>query len=325
MQKPSSLTLSLYLKCVIIITNFIEQTEIPILSQEIEIIEVGPRDGLQREKTSISTEDKLHMIHKLVDAGIRSIQVTSFVHPKYVPQMADAEAVCAGLKKKEGVVYSGLVLNMKGLERAYNAGLQHVDMSISASDSHSRKNANRSLKEAREAYQPMLAKAREMGLVVRAGIQCAFGYYEPDVTPEIILDIAKYYLDLGVDSLSLADSTGMANPKQIKELLGAVKPLVGDLPIVLHLHDTRGMGLANVVAAIEAGCTTFDTAFGGMGGCNFIPEALGNIPTEDTINMLHAMGYETGVEVSKVAEVSRMLQGIIGQQLPGKMYQLLGT
>jgi hydroxymethylglutaryl-CoA lyase len=319
----------LYLKCVIIITNFIKvlqtcengDTNLP---QTIEIIEVGLRDGLQREKTPISTDDKIQMIHKLVDAGIQSIQVTSFVHPKYVPQMADAEAVCAGIKKKEAVVYSGLVLNMKGLERAYEAGIKHVDMSISASDSHSRKNANRGLQEARADYKAMLEKAREMGMVVRAGIQCAFGYYEPDVTPEIVMDIIQYYLDLGIDSLSLADSTGMANPKQVKEMLKEVDGLVGDMPVVLHLHDTRGMGLANVVAGIEAGCTRFDTAFGGMGGCNFIPEALGNIPTEDTINMLHAMGYETGIDVAQVAQVSRMLQNIIGQTLPGKMYQLLG-
>jgi hydroxymethylglutaryl-CoA lyase len=304
--------------------KMISQTEIQSLSKTIEIIEVGPRDGLQKEKTLISTADKIGMIHQLIDAGIRSVQVASFVHPKYVPQMADAEAVCRGIEKKNGVIYSGLVLNMKGLERAHNAGLQQLDMSISASDSHSRKNANRSLKEARENFISMVKKAREIGMTVRAGIQCAFGYYEPDVTQELVLEIAKSHLDLGIDSLALADSTGMANPKQIKEMLKAINPLAGDIPVILHLHDTRGMGLANVVAAIEAGCTHFDTAFGGMGGCNFIPEALGNIPTEDTINMLHAMGYETGIDVSKVAQVSRKLQHIIGQQLPGKMYQLLG-
>lgn len=294
------------------------------MSKHIEIIEVGPRDGLQREKTPIATDDKIKMIHGLVDAGIKSIQVASFVHPKYVPQMADAEDVCQGIDKKQGVVYSGLVLNMKGLERAYHAGLRDVDMSVSASDSHSRKNANRGLKEAIKDFAPMVTTAREMGMNVRAGIQCAFGYYELDVTQEIVLNIVKSHLDLGIDSLSLADSTGMANPNQIKDMLNAVYPLVEGIPIVLHLHDTRGMGLANVIAAIEAGCIHFDTAFGGMGGCNFIPEALGNIPTEDTINMLHAMGYETGVDIAQVSQVSRILQSIIGQQLPGKLYQLIG-
>ena len=294
------------------------------MAEKIEIIEVGPRDGLQREKTPISTQDKIKMIHQLVDAGIQSIQVTSFVHPKYVPQMADAEDVCRGIQKKDGVRYSGLVLNMKGLERAHEAGLHDVDMSVSASDSHSQKNANRSLEEAIESFKGMVAKAHDLGLGVRAGIQCAFGYYEPDVTQEIVLDIAEKHLALGIESLALADSTGMANPKQIKNMLEALKPIVGDVPVILHLHDTRGMGLANVIAAIDAGCTRFDTAFGGMGGCNFIPEALGNIATEDTVNMLEAIGYETGIDIKEVAQVSKMLQTIIGQQLPGKLYQLVG-
>jgi hydroxymethylglutaryl-CoA lyase len=294
------------------------------LSNFIEIIEVGPRDGLQREKTPIATEDKIRMIHQLVDAGIKSIQVTSFVHPKYVPQMADAEAVCQGINKQNGVIYSGLVLNMKGLDRAHSAGLTHVDMSVSASNSHSQKNANCTLDEAIAGFQKMAARAHEMNLSIRAGIQCAFGYYEPDVTQELVLEIAEKHVALGIESLGIADSTGMANPVQIKNMLTALKQVVGDIPVILHLHDTRGMGLANVVMAIEAGCTRFDTAFGGMGGCNFIPEALGNIATEDTVNMLHAMGYETGVDIGKVAQVSKMLQGIIGQQLPGKMYQLVG-
>lgn len=294
-----------------------------IMTGFIEIIEVGPRDGLQREKTIINTDDKIRMIHDLVESGIRSIQVTSFVHPKYVPQMADAEDVCKGINKKEGVTYSGLVLNQKGLERAANAGLNSVDMSVSASDSHSRKNANVSLDDALHNFQNMMKTAHEMKMQIHAGIQCAFGYYEPDVTQDLVLDIAKQHLDLGVDALRLADSTGMANPRQITSMLEALKPIAGDVPVILHLHDTRGMGLANVVAAVEAGCTRFDTAFGGMGGCNFIPEALGNIATEDTVNMLHAMGHETGVNIEGVAAVSRMLQEQIGRALPGKLYTLV--
>ena len=294
------------------------------MTQAVEITEVGPRDGLQREQTPISTDDKIRMINALVAAGIRSIQVTSFVHPKYVPQMADAEAVCRGIDKQDGVIYSGLVLNPRGLERAADARLTHVDMSISASDSHSRKNTNVSLDEARANFKAMVKSADQMGMTVRAGIQCAFGYYEPDVTQALVLDIAKHHLDLGVAALALADSTGMANPRQIKAMLTALHPIASEKPVVLHLHDTRGMGLANVTAALEAGCTRFDTAFGGMGGCNFIPEALGNIATEDTVNMLHAMGYETGIDIAQVAAVSKLLQDRIGQQLPGKLYQLVG-
>ncbi len=300
------------------------QSQISQLSHHIEIIEVGPRDGLQRETQFIQTDHKIAMIDRLSEAGLPRIQVTSFVHPRWVPQMADAEDVCAGITRKPGVVYSGLVLNMKGLERAYQAGLQAVDMSVSASDSHSRKNANRSLQEAREGFKDMVAQAHAYGMRIRGGIQCAFGYYEPDVTQEIVVDIAKHHLALGIDELALADSTGMANPRQIREVLAAIVPLAGDKPVILHLHDTRGMGLANVVAALEAGCTHFDTAFGGLGGCNFIEDATGNIATEDTVYMLHEMGYETGIDLPKVATVSKMLQNILGQEVfPGKMYRLL--
>ena len=292
------------------------------LQEWVEIIEVGPRDGLQRETTIISTADKLRMINALVAAGVRSIQVTSFVHPQYVPQMADAEVVCAGLDRRSGVIYSGLVLNLKGLERAIAAGLTHVDMSISASDAHSRKNANMGRDDALAHFTQMVQKAHAHNLYVRAGIQCAFGFFEPDVTQELVLDIARTYMTLGIDELSLSDSTGMANPRQVKDMLHQLKPIVGDVPVTLHLHDTRGMGLANVVAALDAGCRRFDTAFGGMGGCNFIPEALGNIPTEDTVHMLHEMGYQTSVDIRKVADASRMLQGLITQALPGKLYKL---
>lgn len=296
----------------------------PPETQHIDLIEVGPRDGLQREKQFIPTDEKIAMINALSEAGLPQIQVTSFVHPKWVPQMADAEEVCRGITRKQGVIYSGLVLNLKGVERAADAGMTHIDMSVSASDSHSRKNANRGLNEALSDYEIMLRAAREADMTVRAGVQCAFGYYVDDVRAQGVVDIVKQYLEWGVDSVALADSTGMANPRQIKELLGMLNPLLGDVPLVLHLHDTRGMGLANVVAAIEAGCTRFDTAFGGLGGCNFIETATGNIATEDTANMLHAMGYVTGVDIHAVAAVSRHLQNYLGTSaLPGKLYALL--
>jgi hydroxymethylglutaryl-CoA lyase len=295
------------------------------MPEHIEIIEVGPRDGLQREAEFIPTQQKIAMIDALIDAGLQRIQVTSFVHPKYVPQMADAEAVCSGIQKKSGVIYSGLVLNLKGLERAADAGLDAVDMSVSASDSHSRKNANVSLENALQNFTGMVGRARELKMTVRAGIQCAFGYYEPDVTHDLVVDIARQHLALGVDELALADSTGMANPRQIRTLLADIVPLAEDKPVILHLHDTRGMGLANVLAGLEAGCRYFDTAFGGLGGCVFIEQATGNIATEDTVNMLHEMDYETGIDVGKVAAVSMMMQAQLGQSLTGKMYKFLAN
>jgi hydroxymethylglutaryl-CoA lyase len=198
-------------------------------------------------------------------------------------------------------------------------------MSVSASDSHSRKNANVSLENALQNFTGMVGRARELKMTVRAGIQCAFGYYEPDVTHDLVVDIARQHLALGVDELALADSTGMANPRQIRTLLADIVPLAEDKPVILHLHDTRGMGLANVLAGLEAGCRYFDTAFGGLGGCVFIERATGNIATEDTVNMLHEMDYETGIDVGKVAAVSMMMQAQLGQSLTGKMYKFLAN
>lgn len=292
--------------------------------RQVEIIEVGPRDGLQREATLLSADQKVALIEGLVDAGLKRIQVTSFVHPKLVPQMADAEEVCARLPRRPGVEYSGLALNLKGIERANEAGLKHIDISVSASDAHSRRNANRSLGEALAEFEEMVALARGYGMVVRAGIQCAFGYREArDVALDGVADIARRHLALGVDELALADSSGFANPKGMMEMLAAIRPLAGKTPLVLHLHDTRGMGLANVEAALRGGVRRFDTAFGGLGGCPFIDGATGNIATEDTAYMLESMGIETGIDLDTLSRLSRKVESLLGGPLPGKMYRLL--
>lgn len=293
------------------------------LPGEVTIVEVGPRDGLQREPTPISTDDKVSLIESLVNAGLKHIQVTSFVHPKLVPQMADAEEVCARIPKRTGVVYSGLALNLKGVERAQAAGLAQVDISVSASDAHSRRNANRSIEEALDEFKAMVGQARHYGMVVRGGIQCAFGYQKADdVRPETVIDIARHHLDLGVDQLALADSSGYANPRAMTALLEQIMPLAGATPVVLHLHDTRGMGLANVAAALGSGVRIFDTAFGGLGGCPFIDGATGNIATEDTVYMLEEMGIRTGVNLGKLSPISRQFEEKLGQTLPGKLYRL---
>ena len=289
----------------------------------ISIVEVGPRDGLQKEEP-ISTDEKVTLIEKLVAAGLKRIQVTSFVHPKYVPQMADAEEVCAGLPKREDVVYSGLALNLRGVERAVEADLAQVDISVSANEDHSQRNANRTLEQALVEFKEMYGRAREAGLIVRGGIQCAFGYQRPDdVQREKVVEIAQKHLDLGVDELALADSAGFGNPRTIRSMIESVGALAGDTPLVLHLHDTRGMGLANVLAAVRAGVRQFDTAFGGMGGCPFIDGASGNIATEDTVYMLEEMGIVTGVDLGEVSQISREFEQKLGRPLPGKVYQLM--
>ncbi len=293
----------------------------------VEIIEVGPRDGLQREATLVSTDDKVALINALVEAGLKRIQVTSFVHPKWVPQMADAEDVCARIPKAPDVIYSGLALNRKGVERAHAAGLTTIDISVSASDTHSRKNANRSLAQALQEFDDMYALGREVGMTIRGGIQCAFGYLQVgDVDPATVIEIAQRHLDLGVDELALADTSGLADPVQITEMIDSVLPLAGDRPVILHLHDTRGLGLANVLAALRAGVSRFDTAFGGLGGCPFIEGATGNIATEDTVYMLHQMGIETGIDLSKLSRVTRDFERVLGSSsMPGKVYKLLAS
>lgn len=291
---------------------------------QVEIIEVGPRDGLQREPTPIPTDEKVTLIEDLIAAGLKRIQVASFVHPKYVPQMADAEEVCARIPKKPGVVYSGLALNLRGVERAQKAGLAQVDISVSASDAHSHRNANRSIEEALAEFKEMVTKARSFNMTVRGGIQCAFGYQRPDdVLTDRVVEIAQNHLDLGVDELALADSSGFANPKDMTALLKVIMPLAGETPVILHLHDTRGMGLANVLAALGNGVRYFDTAFGGLGGCPFIDGATGNIATEDTVYMLEEMGIQTGVNLSRLSRISRRFAEKLGQRLPGKVYELM--
>lgn len=293
--------------------------------QTVEIIEVGPRDGLQREETILSAAEKVAFIEELVEAGLKRIQVTSFVHPRYVPQMADAEEVCARLPQRPGVSYSGLALNLKGVERAHDAGLSAVDISVSASDAHSRRNANRSLQEALQEFDEMYRRAREYGMHVRGGIQCAFGFQAPDdVEPGQVLEIAEHFMELGVDEMALADSSGLANPRQMTALLRSLLVLTGSVPVILHLHDTRGMGLANVLAALHSGVRIFDTALGGLGGCPFIEGATGNIATEDTVHMLQQMGIDTGVDLRRLATVARGLETRLDkEQLPGKLYALL--
>jgi hydroxymethylglutaryl-CoA lyase len=294
------------------------------MNQEKVILEEqGLRDGLQSLPQHISTEKKIDIIHRLVDAGLKRLQVASFVHPKLVPQMADAEAVIKALPVRDDVIFSGLVLNLKGVERAAAAGLKHLAISISASNTHSLKNAHKTLAEAQAEFKDMIILAKKHGVVVRGGIQCAFGCrYEGKIDEAKVLQLVENHLVTGIEELALADSTGMANPLSMRRLMKQVLALAGNIPVALHLHNTENKGLANVYAALEAGIRQFDTAFGGLGGCPFIKSATGNIATEDTAHMLHQMGFETGIDIGKVAAVSRDFEAHIGAELQGQMYKL---
>jgi len=294
------------------------------LPDKVTLVEVGPRDGFQFEKQMIPTEMKVEIINDLVEAGLKHIQVASFVNPARVPQMADAEAVVSRLPESPGVIFSGLVLNPKGLQRALRAGLKHVEISISASDTHSRKNAGVSFGQAVTRMKAMIRLARTENMGVRAGIQCAFGcVYEGDISQERILSLVRYYAANEVDAIALSDTTGMANPMSVKRLLQTLMPECGEIPLVLHLHDTRGLGLANLMAALECGVIQFDAAMAGMGGCPFVRGAAGNIATEDTVHLMDSIGISTGVDIAGVSKCSYRLEDYLAKQFPGKMHRLL--
>jgi len=304
-------------------TEMVEPTANNDYPGQITLIEVGPRDGFQFESKIIPTPLKVEIITGLVAAGLKQIQVTSFVHPQRVPQMADAESLLRALPVWENVELSGLVLNRQGLERAHRAGLRQVEISISASDSHSRKNTGMPLDEAFERGQEMVALARRYGMHVRAGIQCAFGcVYEGAIPLQRVVDMARVFIDQGAAALALADTTGMADPPSIHRMVTEVKPAAGETPLILHLHDTRGLGLVNLMAALECGVTRFDTALAGMGGCPFVAGAAGNIATEDTVYLLDRLQVKTGISIKDVAACSIKLENFYGKTFAGKMVRL---
>lgn len=283
------------------------------------LTEVGPRDGFQFEEKTVPTALKVEIVAALVDAGIRRVQVASFVHPKKVPQMADAEALLRRLPKKAGVCYSALVLNERGLSRALACGPDEVEISMSASDVHGRKNAGMGLEEAAGRTAAMIREAKAAGLRVRGGIQCAFGcVYEGRVATERVLSLAGGLLSAGADELALADTTGMGGPRQVAALLKEAVPLAGHVPVALHLHDTRGLGLVNAAAGFDMGVRRFDTAAGGMGGCPFVPGAAGNIATEDAAYLFSRLGAATGLDLAGLAAVTESLEAFFGKRFPAK-------
>ncbi|MBK9781842.1 MAG: hydroxymethylglutaryl-CoA lyase [Anaerolineales bacterium] len=300
-----------------------EAIEIPTVPMEVNLVEVGLRDGIQREEKFIPTEMKVEYASLLADAGLKNIQVSSFVNPKIVPQMADAAEVFARLPKRDDVTFSALVLNMKGVERAIAAGVKQLEMGVPASETLAKKNANTTVEDGIAETAEMVKMAREHGVKVRVGVQVAFGCaYEGKIEQAKVVSMARRFLAMGIDELSLADSAGLGNPQLIRRVVQEVLPLAGSVPVVLHLHDTRGQGLANLLSALKSGVTMFDTSFGGLGGCPFIQTAKGNVATEDTANMLHEMGIQTGVDLKKVGALSRRMEEFLGKELPAKMHKV---
>lgn len=286
------------------------------------------RDGLQVEHRLFSLEEKLTIFHELVDAGLRRIQVGSFVNPKKVPQMADTEEFIRAIRsnQKGADLITALILNDRGLERALDCGISHVSMSVSISNTHSLKNAGKPAIEALQGMAGLIRQATGRGLAVRAGLQCSFGcVYEGAIAEQAVLQAVARLADSGAAEVNLADTTGMGNPLSIGRMVEKVRANHPGLQISLHLHDTRGLGLANMYAGYQAGVRTFDACTGGLGGCPFVKGAAGNVPTEDAVQMFSAMGVTTGIELEKICAAVATLEGLLKRKLPGRMKTVLAA
>lgn len=293
-----------------------------ILPKKVTIIEVGPRDGLQNEKKHVEETEKIRFIHTLQESGIREMELTSFVSPKWVPQMADAENIV----KKSKKVGRQFVLapNEKGAELAIDAGAKSIAVFVGVSNTFNQKNINRTTEESMDALEPVIKQLKNEGVFVRACISTAFYCpYEGKINKEDVINLCRRFVSIGVDELSVADTIGMANPIESYELFNQLKgELNGKVLLTAHFHDTRKMALANIFAAMQAGIDRFDTSAGGLGGCPFAPKATGNVATEDVVNMLDAMGIITGIDVDKVCEAVENIAPHVSQPIETGMYRL---
>ncbi len=289
------------------------------------INDVAVRDGFQIEKAFVPTATKVELINQLSRTGLHKVEVTSFVSPKAVPALADANEVLAAIERVPGVVYVALVPNVRGVQNAAATAKKpdEVNGVISASETHNRANINRTHEQSLAELPTMVKVAHEAGLKITMSLSTTFGCpFEGHVHEDVVLDFVERFIDAGIDGISLADTTGMANPRQVRELAGRVLdqfPPPDEMFYTLHFHNTRGMGLANVIAGIEAGVRSFDGSVSGLGGCPFAPGATGNICTEDMVNMLEDMGYDTRVDLAKLLAVARRIPNVVGHDVPGQV------
>jgi len=289
-------------------------------ARQVSIIEVGPRDGLQSEPEILSTATKIEFIGRAIDAGIRRMEVTSFVHPKRVPQMADAEDVIRGLPQRDDLVFIGLVLNRKGFERARDVKIDEIGMAVVASDTYNERNQGVPTSESIRAWLDIAREAKAAGIRANVMVSSAFGCpFEGEVPLQRVLDIIDQIMEGEPVELGIADSIGVAVPDQVTEMLGAIREKLPGVPLRCHFHNTRNTGLANAQAAVEAGVTSLDASIGGIGGCPFAPAATGNIPTDDLLYMLGRSGVETGVNLEKIIETSNWLREQLGRDVPAML------
>ncbi|WP_326561924.1 hydroxymethylglutaryl-CoA lyase [Micromonospora sp. NBC_01796] len=282
----------------------------------VSIREVGPRDGLQNEDP-IPTDAKVRLLDALSATGVGRIEAVSFVHPRAIPAMADADEVWRAAVRAPEVRYSALVPNSRGAQRALAAGFTEIEVVVSASDTHNRRNVNRSTAESLDDIAELIELLHGAGASVEVIVATSFGCpYEGDVAPERVAGIVDRVVADGADRVAFGDTTGMGTPRRVRELVTAVRSAQPDVPVLLHFHNTRGTGLANILTALELGITEFDASIGGLGGCPYAPGASGNVATEEVVHMLHDMGIETGIDLDRLIEVAELAEKLVGRQLP---------
>ena len=292
------------------------------LPDRVSIYEVSPRDGLQNEPTIVPTTKKRRLIEALADAGLQRIEMTAFVSPKWVPQLADAEELSSMLERKPGVTYSALCPNEKGLERTIAAKIPEIGIFISASETHNKKNVNKSIDETLEVFASVVSGARAAGITVRGYVSMMWGCpYEGKIDPRRGLSITRRLVDLGCYQVSIADTIGCGTPVQTRDIVKLFLAEFRPEQLALHLHDTRGTALANVLVGLDCGVRDFDSAVAGLGGCPYAPGAAGNLATEDLVYTLHGMGVTTGIDLDRLWEAGKVAESVVGRTLPGKVHQ----
>ncbi|GER68030.1 hydroxymethylglutaryl-CoA lyase YngG [Weizmannia acidilactici] len=293
------------------------------LPEKVIVKEVGPRDGLQNEKTVVATEDKIAWINSLSETGLTYIEASSFVHPKWIPQLADAGTVLEKIKRKPGVTYAALVPNMRGLERALKSDVDEVSVFLSASEAHNLRNINKSIAETYPVLEKVVKEAKSAGKTVRGYISTVIACpYAGPVSPKQVREVADRLFAMGVDEVSLGDTIGASVPADVDRLLDELLPHFDAGKLAMHFHDTRGTALANVVKSLEMGITVFDSAAGGLGGCPYAKGASGNAATEDLLYLFHQMGIKTGIDFHKTLEAAKQIEGVLGKPLKSKQMEI---
>ncbi|MSP62688.1 MAG: hydroxymethylglutaryl-CoA lyase [Myxococcales bacterium] len=289
------------------------------LPRDVTIYEVGPRDGLQNEPRPVSTADKVAFIDALSATGLPAIEITSFVNPKWIPQLADASEVARAIQRAPGLRYSCLVPNRQGLDKALAAGMKEVAVFLSASETHNKKNVNKTIAETLHAFDEVIRPSHDAGAKVRAYVSTVYGCpYEGHVDPQAVVDLSQELRRRGVYQISLGDTIGAGTPLQVRDVLERVLAVIPAPEIAVHFHDTRGTALANILVALDLGIATVDSALGGLGGCPYAPGASGNVATEDVVYMLHGMGIRTGVDLEALCTASVKVSSLVGHEMPSK-------